>query len=264
MSSGNVKSNNDKREGGIIINPQPVNRLDNGDYNVVMRFLCDKTKNSHRKNPNENRDDINDWEIVSHKKYRPERPTRKNRPGPLNVINNDATLLKVAQIMLFLFLSSLAPEITKEDVIQYLEAPSEGKLSETALLRDPKSNTPKQLRILNINVRSLENISRKLLQLKSFIDDKNLDVLSVTGHWMSEEQIGALCINGYNTLSFSARKDSAGGGTAIFVRDGLKASKRNFRIDYNMEKNIEYACVLVENFNVHVVVMYRIISNRTF
>lgn len=133
-------------------------------------------------------------------------------------------------------------------------APNKGESSETIPSRDAATVTTKQLRILNINTRSLRS---KLLQLEAFVIDKNVDVMCITEHWMSEEEINTLHIDGYNTLGYSARKDFIGGGTLIFVRSDLKASVKNFKISYNLEKCIEYSCVYVNDFNMYILAVYR-------
>lgn len=134
-------------------------------------------------------------------------------------------------------------------------APNKGELPEAIILsNNTKSTTSKQLRILNINARSLKC---KLLQLESFIVEKNLNVLCVTEHWMSKAEIGTFYIDGYKTLGFSSRKEYIGGGSAIFVCKGLKASIKHFRIDYNIEKCIEYSCVFINDLNVFVLATYR-------
>lgn len=74
---------------------------------------------------------------------------------------------------------------------------------------------------------------------------------------MSEAEISTIHINGYNTVAFSARKTSTGGGTVIFVRNTLKAGVKNFSVNFNVEKCIEYSCVYISDFNMHVLGMYR-------
>ena len=74
---------------------------------------------------------------------------------------------------------------------------------------------------------------------------------------MSETEIGVLHISGYNTVGYSARNEFIGGGTLIFVRNDLEATVKNFKIDYNIEKCIEYSCVYVNNFNLYVLALYR-------
>lgn len=79
----------------------------------------------------------------------------------------------------------------------------------------------------------------------------------MTEHWMSDVEISSLSMEGFNTIGFSARKNHTGGGTVIFVREGLQANVKKFKMDFNIEKCIEYSCVYIKDFNVYILALYR-------
>lgn len=116
-----------------------------------------------------------------------------------------------------------------------------------------KKKTP-ELKILNINARSLRN---KMLQLEAFIADKDVDAMCITEHWMTEDEIAACSIDGYKTVGFSARKESVGGGTVIFIREQLQTSVKHLNVNYNVEKCIEYSCSFVQSLDVFILAVYR-------
>lgn len=73
------------------------------------------------------------------------------------------------------------------------------------------SSKKQYLKVFHINVRSLRS---KYLQLEAFLVDKEIDILCITEHWMSPEEISVQQLLGYKIAGYYAREAFSGGGTA--------------------------------------------------
>ncbi|KAG5858507.1 hypothetical protein JTB14_030958 [Gonioctena quinquepunctata] len=181
-------------------------------------------------------------------------------------------LLKLA----FLFISGLVPETTNDNVMEYLKscALDDGcrlvaswrnsePFSECTEPRegDAKIPTPthhekefeKNIKVLDANVRSLRN---KIDELEAFIADKQIDIICLTEHWMSEDEITTTQIQGYRLAAFSARLQTTGGGPCIFIKDSISFSTIHFGFNLNVEKCIQYCCVCLKDFNINILALY--------
>lgn len=69
----------------------------------------------------DNKDHNISWETVDYKAKTKAKRNLSNRPDPIKGISNTSSKLKTAQKMEFLFLSGIAPDVTKDDVMSYLE-----------------------------------------------------------------------------------------------------------------------------------------------
>ena len=76
------------------------------------------------------------------------------------------------------------------------------------------------LNIININIRSLHFFFDKLIMFFNTFDD-NLDIVSITETWLSDNNILIFNIPGYNHI-YSKRKNKSGGGILIYIREHYK------------------------------------------
>ncbi|KAG5881723.1 hypothetical protein JTB14_037939 [Gonioctena quinquepunctata] len=74
------------------------------------------------------------------------------------------------------------------------------------------------MKVLHANIRSLRN---KIDELEAFIADKQIDIICLTEHWMSESEITTTQLQGYRLAAFSARLQTTGRGTCIFIKDSV-------------------------------------------
>lgn len=79
------------------------------------------------------------------------------------------------------------------------------------------------LRILQFNIRGMNN-PNKFDSLKQFIDlyTGPIDVLVIGETWLKADRIQLFRLKGYSA-TFSCRDDMAGGGLAVYVRNGINA-----------------------------------------
>lgn len=103
-------------------------------------------------------------------------------------------------------------------------------------------------------MRALRN---KINELEAFIIDKNLDIICITEHWLREEEIVLLPLAGFKLAAHSTRTESKGGGTCIYIRDTLSFEILNFNVDFNIEKCLEFSAIVLIDFNLNVVAVYR-------
>lgn len=130
-------------------------------------------------------------------------------------------------------------------------APEEG--TKPTKYAEPSNCT---LRILHVNVRSLR---KKVDELEAYVVDKDIDIICFTEHWMKDEEIKTLKIQGYSIRSSSARKQFLGGGTAIFTRDSLAAEvvHQNSNNGVDTDKDFECCCAYVNILKLYIINIYR-------
>ena len=107
---------------------------------------------------------------------------------------------------------------------------------------------------MHINARSLRH---KIDLLESFIVDREIDIICITEHWMIADEINCLHVDGYRVASSYSRNNTIGGGTVILVREHLEICDIKIGSDLNIDKCIEYSSILIKNFNVFVLAVYR-------
>ena len=79
--------------------------------------------------------------------------------------------------------------------------------------------------VCHINVRSIMAPNR-LQELKLFCSMHSPDLLCITDTWLMHKRLNqTLSIPGYQTLIRCDRQTGKGGGVAVYVRDGLAASR---------------------------------------
>ncbi|CAH1967448.1 unnamed protein product [Acanthoscelides obtectus] len=117
---------------------------------------------------------------------------------------------------------------------------------------------PKQqeVKILHINVRSLR---RKIDELEAFLVDEDIDVLCLTEHWLTKEEMEVVHLQGYMMKGFSERKDFTGNfDTFLESMEGILTQlSRNrqiilagdFNVSFNtLDVNTSKLCDLLASF----------------
>lgn len=120
--------------------------------------------------------------------------------------------------------------------------------------QNTKSNES-TLKIFHQNVQSIRN---KKTNLEVLINEKlgDIDVLAFSEHWLNETEIDFIKFKGFKLESIYCRQTKTGGGTCIFIKEGIK-SKRVSNFDNLMcEEHFEGSIVEIEN-NVIVICLYR-------
>lgn len=87
--------------------------------------------------------------------------------------------------------------------------------------------------------------------------DQNIDIICITEHWLKQEEIDCLSIDGYKVAASYARNEQIGGGTLILARNVFETCDISFETDFNVSKCIEYCCTNVKSFNLCILAIYR-------
>ena len=98
--------------------------------------------------------------------------------------------------------------------------PNPGPVSNSHNFEFPKA---RGLKLAHLNVRSLVN---KIDDVRCFIDKNPFDIFTISQSWLNSSiSDSEISLSGY-TLVRQDRKDKSGGGTAIYVHDGIPYTHR--------------------------------------
>jgi len=107
------------------------------------------------------------------------------------------------------------------------------------------------------NVQSIGNSINKLNVM--LISHPECQVMCVSEHWKSEDQLKSFSINGLKLGASFCREEGRHGGTAVFVRNDVKSSAR-VKLNKLSISNV-FECSAIEcqlcNVNIVVVCIYR-------
>lgn len=127
--------------------------------------------------------------------------------------------------------------------------PNNGVNSQCKQKQMPKDKASKN--ICHLNICSLGN---KICDLEMVLNEYKVDVMCISEHWLSEPEVPSCTVDGYYCGAIYCRKINVNGGTAIYVRNGLKCQVLNIN-DIVIEKIFEAVALLFEGFAV--VCVYR-------
>ena len=96
--------------------------------------------------------------------------------------------------------------------------------------------------ILHVNVQSLTN---KIELLEILTQRRKLDILCLSEHWMSSEQLSLCTIPGYQLVSAFCRKDHIHGGVAIFTHANILGKTKSITTSQFCKEFI-FECVAIE------------------
>lgn len=115
------------------------------------------------------------------------------------------------------------------------------------------SKNDKQIKILNYNIQGL---SKKIDALSMEIQNKGIDIVCLTEHFLNADKLKFINIEGYDIMSCFCRSNSIHGGSLIMVKD-LDALERKDIIVLSIENEIEVAAIEIKNIHAVVVTLYR-------
>lgn len=115
------------------------------------------------------------------------------------------------------------------------------------LFFETKSET-EEIRILNLNIRSLRNKVDALELLLHSLDYP--EILCITETWLTEQEAEVIKICSYKLANSFCRKTISCGGVAIFIRENLFCQKRSFPKINLIEQMFEETTVDI-TFNRH-------------
>lgn len=110
------------------------------------------------------------------------------------------------------------------------------------------------LRILHINIQGLH---RKQIELEILAHEKRADILCISEHWLSEEEISSSKIYGYNLITNFSRSVYSRGGVCIYVTEQLSARVVESKLSIEKEFEIVSTYVSLKDNEVFVSCIYR-------
>lgn len=120
-----------------------------------------------------------------------------------------------------------------------------------AKTKGPTSNPV--IKVLQINMQSIRN---KLLELEHACNINKVDIICVSEHWLTGDEIDLFVPQGYVPAGFFCRVKKKHGGACIFVRQGI-----NFEITdmsrFTTEVDCELCSVRLTDLNINIVSLYR-------
>ena len=116
------------------------------------------------------------------------------------------------------------------------------------------TTTERSINLLHLNIRSVRN---KANELEALLQEKDVDVLCLTEHWLTDDEAAVFNIDRYELISCFARKQSRGGGSAIFCKPPMNCINDRFSVDLSIESCIEISSIVLKDFNLWLVAVYR-------
>lgn len=107
---------------------------------------------------------------------------------------------------------------------------------------------------MHINIQSIRN---KYDTFSAFISDKNYDIICLTEHWLTYDEIDGLCFDNYSLASAYCRTPHIHGGVLILVRKPLKCVGNQWVVDRSVEFACELSSVSIPDLNLVVITAYR-------
>lgn len=107
---------------------------------------------------------------------------------------------------------------------------------------------------MNLNIQS---IRQKSDALEILLVEEDIDVVTVSEHWLDSESMSVFQIDNYRVAGYSVRTDRKGGGTLILVRDKYEVVDIPEVRNYTIESHIELCAVDVSQIKTIFLSVYR-------
>lgn len=97
-------------------------------------------------------------------------------------------------------------------------------------------------------------------EIELMLIDKQIDILCVSEHWITSENIDYICLDNFKVISSFSRSNHIHGGSLIFVGNNINATRVGIFNDFSVECEIEmcgFSFCLPNNFKTVVFSVYR-------
>jgi hypothetical protein len=112
------------------------------------------------------------------------------------------------------------------------------------------------LRVLHHNVQSLFN-KRNELSMVLAAEGRNVNILCLTEHWLSEGQLKVIYIDHFNLVSKYCRTTCLSGGSCIFINNSIRSKEVSWCNKLGSDKVFEISAVELLDFQTILVCIYR-------
>jgi exonuclease III len=113
----------------------------------------------------------------------------------------------------------------------------------------------KYFSLMQINIGCIRN---KLLELEVFCNSEGIDLMCVSEHWLTEDQINLFFPKNFVAADVRCRQIKKNGGTGIFIKNSLQYSVFDLS-KYFIEQSFEVSCIKLirPNENIFIISIYR-------
>lgn len=108
-----------------------------------------------------------------------------------------------------------------------------------------KSSPNSLFNIFHLNIQCLKN---KVIDLNVFLIDSNIDILCINEHWLVEDEVEYITLEGYYLASNFSRKTNIHGGVAIFCKNIYNCSTITQINKLSVELHCELTGVVCDKF----------------
>lgn len=108
-----------------------------------------------------------------------------------------------------------------------------------------KSSPNSLFNIFHLNIQCLKN---KVIDLNVFLIDSNIDILCINEHWLVEDEVEYITLEGYYLASNFSRKSNIHGGVAIFCKNIYNCSTITQINKLSVELHCELTGVVCDKF----------------
>lgn len=108
-----------------------------------------------------------------------------------------------------------------------------------------KSRPNSLFNIFHLNIQCLKN---KVIDLNVFLIDSNIDILCINEHWLVEDEVEYITLEGYYLASNFSRKSNIHGGVAIFCKNIYNCSTITQINKLSVELHCELTGVVCDKF----------------
>lgn len=106
---------------------------------------------------------------------------------------------------------------------------------------------------MQLNIQCIRN---KLLELEHFSTQENVDVICISEHWLTDEQVNSFIPNKYAIGDIMCRKNMKNGGVGIFLKETIKFIKVDVS-NFCLELHCELTCIKLVDFDLTILSVYR-------
>lgn len=114
--------------------------------------------------------------------------------------------------------------------------------------------TSKGFTIFHINIQS---IRQKYDVLSAFLIDKDYDIVCITEHWLSYDEVDSVHFDGYKVISCFCRTTHIHGGVLILAKESVACVGCRWVADRSLEFACELSSVVIPNIDLVVITAYR-------
>jgi exonuclease III len=125
--------------------------------------------------------------------------------------------------------------------------------------KEGKMKQEQKTAVVSILHQNVQSLNSKLVQLNVILQTEleEVEVLCLSEHWMREEYINFIKVDGFKLTSNFSRSKSIHGGTCIYVKNYLQTREVNYIKEIGKEKDFEMSAVEILDYDLIFVCVYR-------